>query len=46
MNTSYIQELWEPEEGIEYPGTGVTDGCECWEHNQGPLLAQHTCPAL
>jgi hypothetical protein len=33
-----------PEEGIKYPGTGFTDGCEpprgCWELNLGLLEDQ------
>ena len=32
------------EDGVKYPGTGVTDGCEplygCWESNLGPLKEQ------
>ena len=36
--------LQRPEEGTEFPGTGVTDGweplCEFWELNPGPLKEQ------
>ena len=32
------------EEGVEFPGAGVTDSCElpcgCWESNLGPLQEQ------
>lgn len=35
--STYVQCLWEPEEGARYPGTGLTDGCErpceSWESN-------------
>ena len=35
---------WNPEEGVQLPRTGVTDGCEllcgCWETNPGPLQEQ------
>ena len=35
---------WEPEEGVEPFGAGVTSGCElpgmCWEQNPEPLQEQ------
>jgi hypothetical protein len=34
----------ETKEGVRFPWTGVTDGCElpcgCWESNPGPLQEQ------
>ena len=35
-----------PEEGVGYPGAGVTDGyelsCGCWKSNPGPLKEQRS----
>lgn len=35
---------WNPEDGVQLPRIGVTDGCEllggCWETNPGPLKEQ------
>lgn len=40
----FIQCLQETEEGIRFPGTGVTEGfeplCGYWELNPGPLQEQ------
>jgi hypothetical protein len=39
-----VQCSWKPEEGIGWPGTGVTDACAlpcgCWELIPGPLREQ------
>lgn len=29
-----------PEEGVEFPGIGVSEGCTCWEPNPSPLKEQ------
>jgi hypothetical protein len=42
--TTCVQFLRRPAEGVRYPGTGVTDGCEppcrCWELNPESLEGQ------
>lgn len=41
MRTVYMWCLWQPEEDIRPPGTGVAEGLEqprgCWESSLGPL---------
>ena len=45
-----VQYPWGPEEGIRFPGTRVTDGCEpsrgYWELNPGSPEEQLTAGAL